>query len=174
MGLKPTLPLKFGTVAAYLLGFALLAAVIFVRTGGKVLSVETDRSAQGRVIVWSNASRRLLERPWLGNGPWVMYKTEPIASSDSSYVPQTMPADAKNLLLDVSIRYGLVGLGLFLTFLFGIWKSSAQTRSLLLVCAPSALVDTPFWGGADRLVSTIVLLVVLGLLLKCNEELSPQ
>lgn len=101
------------------LALALLMGAIFVRTKGKVIGNPDDRSFWGRIAIWRTALQVIADHPILGNGSntYFQKQREHMTPNLRRFNPINM--EPKNLYLHITAEFGLIGLGIFLLF---IWR----------------------------------------------------
>lgn len=100
----------------------LLAATIFVRTGGNYLGNPQDRSFHGRFAIWEVALKVYTLHPWIGNGlnTYRWLQGEMMTRKLASFGPGNV--EPKNLYLHLLVEFGMVGLVLFVATMAGyVW-----------------------------------------------------
>ncbi len=104
--------LRFGRFPLVLASMSviLILATIFVRTHGKPMGHEKDRAARGRVAIWKVALRSATAYPVLGSGIGTYSLRQSAHMTDELRQYGASAQEAKNLLLNILVETGLVGL----------------------------------------------------------------
>lgn len=123
-------------------------------------------TAKARTQIWADARKLTVERPWLG---WGLGKRIELRQD----IGQSQELTAHNIVIDMALQSGLVGLGLFLAALgaslaqaWRAWVTEADDRlaALALACAV-AVIGLLAKGLAESVLYKFRLSTVLGLLL---------
>ncbi|MGQ9488857.1 MAG: O-antigen ligase family protein, partial [Armatimonadota bacterium] len=119
-------PVRYGLVA-----LALLFGVgtLFWRTGGRLLGNPDDRSTWGRVAIWKVAWNIYKERPILGHGAmsYRLLQEQSVTPELQAFGPRN--SDAKNLLLNLGVEFGIIGVVLFLLFVGAVFYLGGRLAS---------------------------------------------
>lgn len=163
------------------LAITLIGGAVTVRTHGEVLSSTNDQSAVGRVRIWEDAFHLSLRHPFFGFGYGAYGRLKSVTFDEQFLHMKFFPAEPKNLMLDLLLDHGIVGLSLYVVLVISCFKmciyvarsSDMPTLDtklakvmpiMLLSVLVAGLFDTPILGTVVRTPGTLVLLVLVGLL----------
>lgn len=166
---------RYGLVmVAVLFGVGML----FWRTGGRLLANPDDRPAWGRVAIWKVAWNIYTQRPVLGHGvmSYRLLQNRHMTPELQAFDPRNV--EAKNLLLNLGVEFGAIGVLLFLLYAGSLWNLSGWLASrqddtdsaglgmggqlILLGILVAGLFDTPVLESF-RIPSTMAQMLVFGL-----------
>ena len=115
--------LRGAAIAALTIGGTLLGGTLVTEAGGSGLERATESTAQtisARPLIWRSIIPAVVERPVLGSGPGTFriasseHRTAEIARAEG---PNSLFADAHNILVEYLVTTGVVGLAALLLFL---------------------------------------------------------
>ena len=127
-------------IATSVLIFIVLASILASPIGTRLFSSfsQEDNSNVERLRLWQEAAENISLRPWLGTG----LGNYPLLVKPSAEYRE--PIYAHNLYLDIALETGLIGLFLFVAFLFlGIsaaWKKWRERQDIFSLALFSALI----------------------------------
>lgn len=166
---------KRDSLALCTLALILLLGAALVRTQGRLIGNAEDRSTRGRIAIWKVATRAFCDHPFIGSGiaTYTYQQARHMSQELQQFVPGNL--EAKNLLLNMAVEMGCVGVLLWI----GVWwryfhaakavllnyQSSSPT---IMGCTASfialhiaSLFDTPILHWT-RFPSTLAVFVMLG------------
>jgi O-antigen ligase len=118
-------------VLSGVLAVALLSAVLVLPAAGRLLAViNRDDTLTGRILIWEETAKLVIQRPWLGYGVAAFWRgwDGPSSVVWVNYGNDWRPPHGHNGYLDLWGAVGFAGLGLFL-----LWFSFTYGRSVLRV-----------------------------------------
>ncbi len=172
----------------YFVAALVVLGTVFVRTGGRVLGNPQDRSFWGRWQIWMVSSHIVMQHPILGHGfqTYLQKRDEFMTPALKAFDPRN--TEAKNLLLNEAVEFGLVGVCLLCWSFVATWQVSARAlagrvsseevplylgvRDVLVVLMVCGLADTPVLERY-RIPSTWMLMVLLGMVAGSSVGLTP-
>jgi O-antigen ligase len=168
---------------------SLFVGAALIRTGGQLPGGVGDGSVSNRPYIWHDAYELWKGRPLFGYG-YGGYARHVLARFDAGNSPfGQLPDEPKNLLLAVLVDGGIVGLTSYCVLIASAMKLASQIGSeayahledacvarsvvpITIALLVAGLVDTPVFESTDRLPSTILLLMIYGLMASTLRDLS--
>jgi O-antigen ligase len=120
---------------------------------------KTQAVPQDRFHMWHGAWEIFKDHPWIGVGPGA-YRTALHARDGDSYA--SMIAHPHNNFLHMGVSYGLIGIVVFVWFLYVLivsgWRNKDRPEGYFLLCVTLVMVTTGFFNTQILDVGTALLL----------------